>query len=197
MCKTTQAIALLRKQKNNPDFPSSFVLRVVENLLVEALTENQPKTASLSHDRLLEVMAYDPKTGHFYWRHGHRRGLRAGTIAYGYRLIVIDQVTYRASRLAWFYVYGVWPEYEADHKNKIKDDNRIKNLRDLTGSENQRNREFNNPWGCPGVTKTASGRFTVRFRVDGKDMRFGTYDDQYDAVKVCKAQRKAHGVELG
>jgi hypothetical protein len=195
MCKTTEALALLvAEQMVQP----SIILRVVERLLTEALADNQPKTMRLSHNRLLEVLHYDPLNGHFYWRAGHRRGLRAGCVdtASGYRKIMIDGVVYLAARLVWFYTYGVWPESEIDHKNHVRDDDRLDNLRDVTPNDNGRNREFDNPWGCPGVV-TRGDRFVVKFRVDGKLRHFGTYDDPYEAVKVCKTKRKEYGVEIG
>ena len=40
-----------------------------------------------------------------------------------------------AHRLAWFMEYGYLPE-EVDHINRKTDDNRIKNLRDVTRSQN-------------------------------------------------------------
>lgn len=49
----------------------------------------------------------------------------------------------RAHRVHWFMMYGVVPR-EIDHINRIKDDNRIENLRTVTSSQNQRNK---NPTG--------------------------------------------------
>lgn len=208
MCKIAEAhrqlsslISLFREQKVNPSLALAAA-EAMNGLLLEALAENRPKTMGLTHERLLEVLRYDPETGHFYWRidvsSSAPRASRAGSLCNGYRLIQIDGVTYKASRLAWFYVYGCWPEFYVDHINKVRDDDRIKNLRDVTRYVNGRNVDFKNPWGCPGVRKSKTpGRFEVSFRVNGKATYFGTYDDPYDAVKACNAARKAHGVELG
>jgi hypothetical protein len=45
--------------------------------------------------------------------------------------------------LAWLYVQGVWPDAEIDHVNRIRDDNRIDNLRDVTRLQNCCNRNDN------------------------------------------------------
>ena len=45
----------------------------------------------------------------------------------GYRQIKIGNTAYLAHRLAWFYVYGEWPE-QLDHINRIKTDNRLDNI---------------------------------------------------------------------
>lgn len=68
--------------------------------------------------------------------------MQAGTIhkPFGYRQIQIDKRIYRAHRLAWFYVHGVWPTTKhLDHINGIPDDNRIANLRPATSSQNAAN----------------------------------------------------------
>jgi hypothetical protein len=49
-------------------------------------------------------------------------------------------VIYYAHRLAWLWWFGEWPEGGLDHINRIRNDNRIDNLREATRSENQRNR---------------------------------------------------------
>lgn len=72
--------------------------------------------SNLTHQRLIETLDYDPKTGvfgyvaptHFRRRHGEGE---IGTIAAnGRRYITIDRRMYLAHRLAWFHVNGQWPE---------------------------------------------------------------------------------------
>ncbi len=46
---------------------------------------------------------------------------------------------YKAHRLAWFYVHGVWPKEQIDHINGDKADNCIANLRLADFSKNQAN----------------------------------------------------------
>ena len=70
------------------------------------------KMPNLTHERLTELLDYDPATGVFVWkfaRQGVVAGSIAGSITKGYRYIRIDGGDFLAQRLAWFYVNGVWP----------------------------------------------------------------------------------------
>lgn len=108
----------------------------------------------LTKERLQELLIYNTVTGIFTWKVNRRGTAKAGTVAgrpnnKGYIDISIDGKRYKAHRLAWLYITGSWPENQIDHINRIRDDNRLANLRDVTQSENLRN--------C-GVSKsTASG----------------------------------------
>lgn len=86
---------------------------------------------------------YDPSSGHFTYKAPVRNavvGARAGWVNdQGYLIIHIDQVRYRAHRVAWLYVHGEWPHDEMDHINGNRLDNRICNLRVVSGSENMGN----------------------------------------------------------
>jgi hypothetical protein len=98
-------------------------------------------------------LQYDPETGVFIWKprpidkswSTRYAGEVAGSIKNnGYRQIRIDGVKYGAARLAWLYVYGEWPENEIDHINRVRDDDRLVNLRAATRTENCNNRSSNN-----------------------------------------------------
>ena len=90
-----------------------------------------------------ELLDYDKSTGEFTWickRRGASKKKLAGTkTKIGYTMIMIDGKYYLAHRLAWLYVYGEMPKLSIDHINGKKDDNRIKNLREVTILENQHN----------------------------------------------------------
>jgi hypothetical protein len=135
----------------------------------------------ITQELLKERYNYDPLTGLFTNRvHVNSNspiGAVAGTLhKRGYVRIAINGKQYPAHRLAWLYHYGQWPEHTIDHRNQIKDDNRIDNLRDVTLSTNCLNR------GKPkGYTQQKSGRYIARTTVNGVEVCLGTYDTPEEA----------------
>jgi len=147
----------------------------------------------ISYERLHELLNYEPKTGAFTWkRHKRRCSFEAGDIAgsvnaNGYLMIQIDCKGYRANRLAWFYMEGYWPEYEVDHKNRVKTDNRWRNLREVTRSCNMKNCgvSIRNKSGVVGVgCDKASNKYKSGIRVYGKIKHLGYFNELEDAVKA-------------
>lgn len=97
----------------------------------------------LTQSDVQELLDYDEKTGFFQWKK-KRRGIQTGVYlgadnGFGYLRITVLGKSYYAHRLAWFYVYGTWPD-QIDHINGVRDDNRIKNLRDVTAQQNNQNK---------------------------------------------------------
>lgn len=135
----------------------------------------------ISQGRLREILHYDPDTGVFTWRDARHSRVRSGQVAgtlhgAGYRLIGIDGRKYRAARLAWLYVYGVWPTYFIDHRNGVRDDDRIANLREATASENQQNAVPRaNKTGVIGVS-SHGGRYRARITLGRKKKHLGYFD---------------------
>lgn len=126
----------------------------IEGWAVRSWAGDKPVT----HDRLTEILAYDCETGVFTWRvwrggGSPRAGSPAGYVCKGYLSIVIDGRMYPAHRLAWFYVKKVWPHGDLDHESMDRTDNRIKNLREATRSENMGNIKAHkdNTYGLKGV----------------------------------------------
>ena len=111
----------------------------------------------LTHNRLHELLIYDPLTGVFKWRNTSRRqvaGAVAGTVANnGYIRIKVDGPAYLAHRLAWLYSYGSFPLGYIDHKDRDKQNNAISNLRIVTQAQNCANAssKSNNKSGVKGV----------------------------------------------
>lgn len=105
--------------------------------------------STLTHERLKELLHYDPVTGLFTWRVKRLRGkgnltVNPGDIAgclspLGYILLRIEGRNYLANRLAWFYMKGEWPKFEIDHDDRDKTNNRLINLRDVTHLVNMQN----------------------------------------------------------
>ena len=113
----------------------------------------------LTQERLKELLHYDPDTGLFTNLIQRSSRAKKGIVAgyedtEGYIKIEIYGKPYLAHRLVWFYMYGSFPEIFLDHKNEIKNDNRIANLRLATNQENRHNisnQRTNNTSGFIGV----------------------------------------------
>lgn len=99
-------------------------------------------------------------------------------------------------RVAWFLHYGRWPSKYIDHINGIKTDNRISNLRDASGSENNRNRPISsrNTSGKVGVTfYKRTSQWRAWFKVDGRCISLGYHDQKEAAIAARIAAEKIHG----
>jgi hypothetical protein len=105
-----------------------------------------------------EAFAYDPVTGVITWKTEvkgkHKVGDRAGYITdRGYRKMAVCGQKILASHIAWLLTYGEWPAKEVDHINRIRDDNRIENLRLANESQQRMNQKIasNSETGVTGV----------------------------------------------
>jgi HNH endonuclease len=105
------------------------------------------KEASLTADYLRSQLSYNPDTGEFWWKapkQRRRMDRPAGSMqSGGYRhiRITIDgkSLDFFSHRLAWLYVYGVWPKSHLDHIDRNRSNNRLSNLREVNASENNYN----------------------------------------------------------
>ncbi len=144
----------------------------------------------INQQNLKNLLAYDPDTGVFTWLKPTSNRIKPGALAcsvntIGYVRIGIGNKRYLAHRLAWLYVYGVWPKNEIDHINRNRQDNRICNLRDATSQENKINSglKSNNTSGIKGVSwDKKCNRWRVQARVNGKKTYVGIFNDIKDAT---------------
>lgn len=148
--------------------------------------------------RLRSTLSYDGETGDFFWiklMRGTRVGQKAGYRTKGGRVeIRVDGKLYYAHRLAWFFVHGKWPR-EIDHINRDQSDNRIKNLREATSSENNANQKLSvrNTSGKKGVHwHSGLKKWRARIRVRGRYHSLGCYSDLSNAHEAYAAAAKKH-----
>ena len=135
---------------------------------------------------------YNPETGKITNRRQFRGkvkpGAEAGTINHcGYRKIKINYKRYPAHRIAWLMTYGYMPQKHIDHINRVKDDNRIANLREATPAENGHNtkKPSHNTSGYKGVCwEKKSRKWHARISIDGKRQHIGYYDTAEDAASA-------------
>lgn len=157
---------------------------------------------TLSRDRLLEVLDYDQESGLFEWKISTSDRVKPGDLAGGpgtggYTMIGIDGLRYRAHRLAWLYIYGLWPSRGLDHRNGIPDDNRISNLREATQTQNNANskRSTRNTSGLKGVSLfRPTGRWQAQIRIYRQSIHLGFYSTREEAHRIyCDKARELFG----
>jgi hypothetical protein len=156
-------------------------------------------TDRLSIEELREVLRYDSETGHLWWlisQKGVSRDRPAGTVRPdGYRQIAWKKRVYFAHNLAFGFTSGRWPNPTVDHINRDKSDNRIVNLREASGAENNANMTTNsrNTSGYKGVSFFKRDR--VYHAIVYKDYRAYRLGKFLSAEEAAKAYDKK-AVEL-
>lgn len=167
-----------------------------------------------SIEELRGLFCYDPEEGVLRWRSYQPRPRVAknkwgpvlnGGAGYfnakGYIHIVLPSTeTVLAHRVAWAIHYGNWPALAVDHKNGVKSDNRICNLRELTDRENNQNRHsamVTNRLGVLGV-KRSGKKFRADIEIDGKCHYLGTHPTVEIAHEAyLEAKRRLHPAFTG
>lgn len=152
--------------------------------------------AILTLARLLTVLNYNPLTGIFTWLVRTAQRVHVGDVAgckngHGYVYISVAGKQYPAHRLAWFYVYGVWPPHDIDHIDMDPLNNAISNLRLATRGENEQNRRganHNSKSGIRGVWwNKRLKKWIPQIGVGGKVMHLGCFSKVEDAVAARRA----------
>lgn len=137
---------------------------------------------------LRERLQYDPNTGRWIWLKTPRRGFEgkpAGSIdAKGYWVIKIDGKSYKASRLAFLYMTGEWPEDEMDHIDRTPWNDCWVNLRPATRSENNFNRVMIGASGHQGVYRHSENN---RWIAQYDNIYLGSYETIEEAVAARAA----------
>lgn len=151
----------------------------------------------LTQKRLKEVLDYHADTGLFFWKikiNNVPNGKPAGASQNkGYIQITIDSHNYLAHRVAWFYVYGKWPNRQIDHINRNKKDNRISNLRDVNNSVNQINigLRSHNTSGVTGVVKSSKSHkpWAAQLNRNNKKIFLGYFNTVKEAANKIEAYK--------
>lgn len=152
----------------------------------------------LTIKELKAQLLYDPLTGLFTRFNGKAISLKPDPTT-GYLRITLNYKRYFTHRLAWFYVYEKFPD-KIDHKDGNRTNNSIRNLRDVTASENQRNLTLasNNTSGVLGVSfSKGRGKWEAKIQVNGKTIHLGRYLDKNDAIVARLAANKKYEFHTG
>lgn len=148
------------------------------------------------HERLLELLDYNPDTGVFTRKVSLSNCSPTGSVAGGdnggYIYIMVGGKRYPAHQLAWFYVYKEWPPL-LDHKDQNGFNNAIKNLRKADKSLNGANRgcNANNSTGFKGVTRHKKG-YVSRIKIQNKQHYLGFFSDIHDAARAYDSAAIIH-----
>lgn len=161
------------------------------------MTKEQELLEYIKHHFDTDLIESD---GRFVWNvrgHGITVGREAGTInATGYRLINISGKLRSAHRLVWLWIHKEFPKNQIDHINGNKLDNRIPNLRDVTGQENSKNQKIykRNTSGYMGVYWIKNrNMWRAKIYCNKKQIHLGYYKEFDDAVEARKEAERNYG----
>jgi hypothetical protein len=175
----------------------------------------------LTAERLREVLEYDPDTGWFTHKprpetfNGSISGLRKSAKARtwntryagrragylhkpsGYWIVTVDDVHYKAHRVAHLWMTGEWPPETIDHRHGARADNRWGHLRlASTGQQNVNlGRRSDNTSGVKGVCwDHAENKWRAYINSDRRRWELGRFKDQASAIAArAAAEKRLHG----
>lgn len=158
-------------------------------------------TDNLSAAEARQLLAYDADSGALTWLAKGKKRAGVGKIAgyvhrtLGYRYICIEGTRYLAHRLAWLHMTGAHPLGDIDHINGDKSDNRARNLREATRSQNMQNTydaRSGNKCGFLGVSAHGRG-WRAQIKIAGKSIKLGTFETPELAhAAYVDAKRRLH-----
>lgn len=162
---------------------------------------------------LLSLLSYCPISGLLHWRRRPVESFKSLRVANwwnaryafkqaftavdrkGYNIGAIGDINYRTSRVIYKMVHGIEPD-QVDHEDGNTLNNRISNLRNVTGQVNQQNmkKPINNTSGVVGVIWNAGkNAWDARIGVKGKHVNLGRFKTFNEAV----AKRKQAEIDYG
>lgn len=164
------------------------------------ITRNQ-----LTQNLLKEYLSYCPNTGKFTWiknTHPYKNlvGKEAGSISKrdGHIELRFLGTLYRASTLAWLYMYGKFPNYHIDHQDHNEQNNAISNLRDVPQKENNKNqsKKISNTSGVTGVwinKKSSINPYVAEIMVNKRKISLGSFPALASAAQARKHAESLYG----
>lgn len=154
----------------------------------------------LTAEYLRSQFNYEPSTGIISWAVSNTNKINVGDIAgnvnshsgYRYINITIDgkHCRFMAHRLAWLYVYGVWPKAQIDHIDRDISNNRIDNLREADFLKNQYNKTKPRTLNGRKTSSRFMGvscvvpfkRWRAYIKIDGRFRHLGSFDTEEGAA---------------
>lgn len=152
---------------------------------------------------LHQLFKYEKTTGRLRWK-VKRAQMDIGSIAGArrgkgncYLQVSIDRKLYRVHVVIWKMMTGIEPPHQVDHKDLGKSNNRWRNLRAATKSQNIANTGLSarNTSGYKGVTwSKVSQKWRAQIWKDGKQYFVGSFDDPARASAAYQSKgRELYG----
>ena len=148
---------------------------------------------------LKDFLRYDDETGKLYWKatssNRVKVGDEAGSESQGYVRVRILGKRVMAHKLVWYLVTDIWPDFEIDHVDRDRSNNRFSNLRKASRSENffNRTKYTSNTSGYKGVTQRGD-KCIAQIAANGKGRYLGTFKSKEDAaIAYAEASKELHG----
>lgn len=155
------------------------------------------KFKPLPVEELKSCYVYDSLNGKFYSRQsGHEVGF---VDVHGSVILVpwFKGRRFQAHRVAWAFMHGDPLDSYVDHRNGIRHDNSIDNLRLASHSQNNHNMGMvsRNTSGFKGVSYSAQRRkWEAKVKLHGKTHHFGRFDSAEDAaIAATNGRLLLHG----
>lgn len=165
--------------------------------------------------KLRELLRYDPDTGKLFWlprpremftrdrlfvtwnkRFSGKEAFTA-TSRQGYKVGAVFDVVVAAHKVIWAMEKGYWPSQQIDHVSGQRSDNRIRNLREATSSQNSMNTKIrsDNTSGYRGVSfHKLTGKWVARIVANKSRFYLGMHPTAERASEAYEAaSKKYHG----
>lgn len=143
----------------------------------------------VNKETLNSLFIYDPESGlvtrRIFVNSRAKEGDVVGSMsASGYLQVRIANSNYPLHRIIWVMIYGYMPENFIDHINRVRDDNRLCNLREVSSYCNMRNasRQKRNRSGVTGVCWTKDEVWQVTISDFNRSTYLGRFNVFTEAV---------------
>lgn len=144
---------------------------------------------------LEQYLSYDADTGLLTWkRHVSYSSNKPGKVAghrglRGYVTVRLSGIINYAHRVAWYLHYGTWPEKYIDHINGVRDDNKIKNLREVSKRENNQNTVKHRNGKLVGTSfYKERKKWRAYMKTKGRQVFIGYFDTEQEAHEAYKKE---------
>lgn len=162
--------------------------------------------AKMPPDQASALFDYESDTGLLRWKISPSPKIKAGAIAgtktkRGYIRVMYEQQSYMAHLLIWAIAHGEWPAHEVDHRDRVRDHNRLDNLRPASEWLNALNKSVgkSNTSGVKNVSfHRRTGKWWARIAVGNRKRKsLGLFDTVEAAAAAYRAAETIHHGQWG